>query len=164
MDVVYFLGMKKIIVEKSEGIAEVIDKMLAVSDAEIIFVIPKDAALTKSASSFRLLKREASLADKKIAIETTDSEVIDVAAANGIAMMRQHGGEVSDIVPKTARDAEEAAVLRRAKKQPGVRLAVHAEEDEDEEADEESQANSGRREELHRARAIFQAAADSGTK
>ena len=76
--------MKKITVDKQEGIAEVIDRMLAVEDSEILFVIPKGSMLANSASSFRLLRREANAAEKSISIESTDEAVLELAKENSI--------------------------------------------------------------------------------
>ena len=143
--------MKKILVEKSEGIAEVIDRIVATNDDEILLVIPKGSALAKSASNFRLLKREAGLAEKQVTVSSADPAVIELAAANGIDTPESQAEkneaveekepveEVSDIVVRS-RDA----AARPGKKSAGggVRLTVHAEpeEDEDEAEDEEDEA------------------------
>ncbi len=142
--------MKKITVDKNEGIAEVIDRVLAASDADVVLVVPKGSVLAKSASNFRLLKREAGLAEKKIAIESIDDEIIQLAEASGIgnhaaAKHFQHGVGVSDIVAKVdARDggedddSEQSAAARHAKKQAAIKLTVHAESEESEAEDKQS--------------------------
>ena len=56
--------MKKIIVDKGEGIAEVIDRILNEPDGEVSVVIPKGSALGRSVSNFHLLKREADSAGR----------------------------------------------------------------------------------------------------
>lgn len=135
--------MKRIIIEKGDGIAEVIDRIIGAEDETIILVIPKGSLLAKSASNFRLLKREAGLAEKKVAVESPDGDVIQLAEANGVAIagrepvMKHHGG-VSDIVAKgSAKDDEDEAPVHSSKK--SVTLTVKSdEEDEDEnEGDEE---------------------------
>ena len=125
--------MKKIIIEKGEGIAEVIDRMLAVEDSDIMFVVPKGSALAKSASNFRLLKREAGLAGKKIMVESVDGEVLELAEANGIGH-RTHGAGVSDIVAKVSDDGDERpTAVHGNRKGAGIKLTVHAEPEESDE-------------------------------
>ena len=143
--------MKKLTIDKSEEIAEVIDRMLAVEDADVTLVIPKNSALAKSASNFRLLKREAGLADKTVTIESGDENVLAFANANGLTVSEtghtgnaSHGmahhravhgiSDISDIVVKTAGDAdddEDEDVASRYKKGPTVKLAVHGEEEQE---------------------------------
>ena len=88
--------MKKIIVDKSEGITEVIDKMLSVEDSDITLVIPKGSVLAKSGSNFRLLKREADAAEKNIGVESVDETILDFAKENripsGHAFLKNGGG------------------------------------------------------------------------
>lgn len=138
--------MKKINVDKGEGIAEVIDRILATEDDSILLVIPKGSALAKSASNFRLLKREATAADKTIGIESSDEDIASFAEMNAIEMVSAHGAgrnAVSDIVPKsmareTEREAEEEE--RPTRKKAGVKLTVRAEnenEDDNDGADSE---------------------------
>jgi len=160
--------MKKIIVDKSEGIAEVIDRVLAATDTDITLVIPKGSALAKSASSFRLLKREAGLAEKTIVVESSDETVIDLATAHGIAIAGagmgaaagagttagakpiHNAGGVSDIVLKRRDDdgdEGDARPARHGKKEAGVKLTIRAEstDDKDEvedEADEQQEQKS----------------------
>lgn len=78
--------MKKIIVDKHEGIAEVIDRILEAGESEIVVAIPKDSALGKSESNFRLLKREADLAEKQISIMSIDPAIAQLAEQNSIPL------------------------------------------------------------------------------
>jgi hypothetical protein len=133
--------MKRIIVEKGDGIVEIIDQIIGSSDDTIILVIPKGSVLTKSASNFRLLKREAGLAEKKVAVESPDGEIIQLAEENGVAIagrmeagvkLHPHAG-VSDIVAKnhgSEADDDYEPTARSAKK-AGVSLTVHTEDDSD---------------------------------
>ena len=121
--------MKKIVIEKHEDIVEVIDRMLAASDDEILFVIHKGSALAKSASNFRLLKREAGLAEKKIRIESVDETIIELAEANEIAISGVKG--VSDIVPKTQHASHDE---KHEEKKEGVKLAMQSKDEEEEES------------------------------
>ncbi len=143
--------MKKITVDKNEGIAEVIDRMLATEDAEVLLIIPKGSALGKSASNFRLLKREAAAAEKTIQIESTDQEVAAFAEMHGLDMADTRAGSkrVSDIIPKSAMNEDEAedeegGEASRTRKKAGIKLTVHAEaspvnEDDSEDEDKEEE-------------------------
>ena len=150
--------MKKIVVEKHEGIAEVIDRMIAAADEHIIFVIPKGAALGKSAGNFRLLKREAGLAEKNIAVESTDEDICSLAEANGILLARDikqpkaknHSGQaVSDIVAKSTGDRN-GNNEENEKEERGVRLPVHAETDDDEDDADRDGVDDGTNEALEK--------------
>jgi hypothetical protein len=103
--------MKKIIVDKTEGIAEVIDRMLNVPDGEVSIVIPKGSVLGRSVSNFHLLKREADSAGRSIVIESVDETILAFAKESGIESshplwkgVRGTGG-FSDIVSRRAEDA-----------------------------------------------------------
>ena len=50
--------MKKIVADKSEDIAEIIDRILGEPEDDIALVIPKNSTLGKSVRNFNLLKRE----------------------------------------------------------------------------------------------------------
>ncbi len=150
--------MKKIIIEKEEGIADVIDRMLEEEDGDLTFVVPRGSALGKSAKNFRLLKREADAADKRVAVESVDEAILSFAKENDLESAHPlwrggAGGGVADIIPaarEKVRGGEEeegeddaAAVrssARKGKKKPSsVRLSVPREEDGAE--DEEDEAN-----------------------
>jgi hypothetical protein len=154
--------MKKLTIDKGEEIAEVIDRLLAVEDSHITLVIPKNSSLGKSASNFRLLKREAGLAEKTVTVESSDENVVAFAVANGLTtpemlhmagsgragdsagaqQQRSRANGISDIIPKKAvsdEDDEEEA-LRQHKKGPAVKLTVPDEPEADEpETDEEEE-------------------------
>ncbi len=117
--------MKKITIDKEDGIAEVIDRILDESDEEVTLVIPKGSTLIHSMSNFRLLKREADAAGKEIAVESVDDTALSFAKECGIQAVhplwrgvrtesddsegrraphgRVSGGGMSDIVPKAHR-------------------------------------------------------------
>jgi hypothetical protein len=76
--------MKKIIVDKTEGIAEVIDRMLNEPDNELSIVVPKGSALGRSVSNFHLLKREADSAGRDVVIESVDETILAFAKESGI--------------------------------------------------------------------------------
>ncbi len=136
--------MKKIILDKEEGIAEAIERVLAEEDADIALVIPKGSVLGRSAANFHLLKREADAAEKSVAVESVDEHILAFAKGSGLDANHplwrgvRGGGGVSDIIP-SGRDLDEAAppeeyARRRpagAKKAkaPARKLAVRAEEE-----------------------------------
>jgi hypothetical protein len=101
--------MKKIIVDKTEGIAEVIDRILNVPDSEISLVVPKGTTLGKSISNFHLLKREADSAGREIVVESVDETILAFAKESGLESshplwkgVRGTGG-FSDIVSRKDR-------------------------------------------------------------
>jgi hypothetical protein len=107
--------MKKIIVDKNEGIAEVIDRILNEPDGEVSVVIPKGSALGRSVSNFHLLKREADSAGRTIVIESVDETILAFAKESGIESSHplwkgiRGAGGFSDIV---SRRDEDATLLR----------------------------------------------------
>jgi hypothetical protein len=127
--------MKKIIVDKSEGIAEVIDRLLNEPDGDISIVIPKGSALGRSVSNFHLLKREADSAGRSIVIESVDDTILAFAKESKIESshplwkgVRGTGG-FSDIVPRREEDA-------------ATPLRADIDDAQDEEDDEEKEQHS----------------------
>jgi hypothetical protein len=101
--------MKKIIVDKTEGIAEVIDRILNEPDNNVTLVIPKGSALGKSVSNFHLLKREADSAGRDIIVESVDETILAFAKESRFESshplwkgVRGSGG-ISDIVSRGSR-------------------------------------------------------------
>src|SRR6185437_10341360 len=139
--------MKKIIVDKNEGVAEVIDRVLGESDNEISIVVPKGSALGRSVSNFHLLKREADSARRTIVVESVDETILAFAKESGIEAshplwkgVRGSGG-FSDIVPR--RDVDEPAEEKRAepkrgkKAEPVVEKKATFEDNDEEDKDED---------------------------
>lgn len=113
--------MKKIIVDKNEGIAEVIDRVLNEPDSEVSVVVPKGSMLGRSVSNFHLLKREADSAGRAVVIESVDETILAFAKESGIESshplwkgVRGTGG-FSDIVSRR----DESAALLRASEHDG---------------------------------------------
>ncbi|MCL5733223.1 MAG: hypothetical protein M1334_00975 [Patescibacteria group bacterium] len=79
--------MEKIIIDKSESIAEVIEKMLAVGEPDVVLVIPKNSALKESVSNFNLIRHEAEATKKNILIESVDEEVLAMARTSRLEAM-----------------------------------------------------------------------------
>jgi hypothetical protein len=148
--------MKKITVEKNEGVAEVIDRALAESADEILLLVPKGSALGKSARNFTLLAREVEAAGKFVFIESPDAAIMAFARAAGLHVGAKHSSahEMSDIVSPHRGKADEAeepptpspAIKHRAGGEVKRKLKVmseDAETEEGEEAAEESEEARG---------------------
>ena len=136
--------MKKITIEKEEEIADVVERVLSESDADITLVIPKESALARSVRNFHLLKREADAAGKGISIESVDETILAFAKESGLEAshplwrgVRGTGG-VSDIIPAVTEEEEAETPKRRGKKKiPLIKLTVKDEEEEGSVAQEE---------------------------
>ena len=161
--------MKKITVDKSEGIAEVIDRIIAASDADITLVIPKNSALAKSPSNFRLLKREADLAEKNLEIDSESEDVLELAEKHDIAIAgskRKDEPEgptgVSDIIAKKDEDDDRSPAPRRGKKFSTVKLTVRSsdEEEEEEEGEDDDEEEEEKPKTQHKVTAFASARAE----
>lgn len=128
--------MKKIFVNKNEGVAEVVEKIIGEEEADLILVVPKDSRLKESASNFHLIKREAASSGKNILLESVDEEILMLARASDLDAARpffegEHKGpSLSDIVP--ARAEEERRSSAAAAKSQSIEdgqppPAIHAE-------------------------------------
>ncbi len=143
--------MKKLTVDREEGIAEVIDRLLETQDDEVTLVVPKGSVLGRSISNFHLLKREADSAGKSVAVESVDDTILAFAKESELEASHplwrgavQGAGGVSDIVTSVPEGSRKAPVRRRKKKdeQP-IKLRVpSAGEGEEGERDEEPAAMS----------------------
>lgn len=145
--------MKKIFVDKNEGVAEVVEKIIGHEESTVVLVVPKNAELGESVSNFHLIKREADAAEKHILVESVDEVILALAKSSKIEAVHPlfsagggsaSGGEgfrrssaFSDIVPREA-PHERAGLARKRKKlkeepaayrEPGVRLSVAEEEE-----------------------------------
>lgn len=133
--------MKKIVINKEEGIAEVIDRVIETEGDEIALVIPKGSTLGRSVKNFHLLKRESEVAEKSVSIESVDENILAFAKESGLEsshpLWRGVQGGMSDIVPAEpeARTAPKGAAKKKkpAKKTESVKLEVPSEEDEEDE-------------------------------
>ncbi len=132
--------MKKITIEKEEGVVEVIDRILEGEDEEVTIVVPKGSALSRTVANFHLLKREADAAGKAIIIESVDDTILAFAKQSEIEAshplwrgVRGTGG-VSDIIPAGTEDMElsqeevRLASKKRKRKAEPVKLVVREEE------------------------------------
>ncbi len=163
--------MKKIVIDKEEGIAEVIDRVLAEADPDIALVIPKGSTLGRSVKNFHLLKREAEGAGKTVVVESVDDTILAFAKQSGLESshplwrgVQTSEGGMSDIVPvsrverrstEIETETEKATRGKRKKKVESVKLTVRSEEEEvsaepnvttEDEAEEEAQEEVERNE------------------
>ncbi len=97
--------MRKIFINKNEGVAEIVEKIIAELEPELILVIPKNSVLTESISNFHLIRREAEASGKSIQIESVDENILSLAKASKLDSThpffekKRAGSAVSDIIP-----------------------------------------------------------------
>jgi hypothetical protein len=169
--------MKKIIIDKEEGIAEVIDEILNEPDPEITLVIPRSSVLGRTVSNFHLLKREADAAEKTVAIESVDEAILAFAKESNLESthplwrgVRSSGdaGTISDIVPKSRRPVAVAPVAEKKKIEPKEEeadsRAMEIEEDEEVEIEEEAEAAPAKRSFFARTHASHGYSEDAGLR
>jgi hypothetical protein len=120
------MATKKIVVEKGEGVGEVVDRILGEPDLVLVLVVPKGALLGKSARNFHLIKREAAEAGKEIYVESVDENILAFAKNAGMTvghpLLRERSAfgvsGISDIVPVTREDEK-----RKESREEAVREA-----------------------------------------
>ncbi|MCL5733652.1 MAG: hypothetical protein M1334_03260 [Patescibacteria group bacterium] len=105
--------MAKIVVDKNETIAEVIEKMLAVEEPDVVLVIPKNSALKESVSNFNLIRHEAEATKKKVLIESVDEEILAMARTSRLESMHPllHAHH-----PESERKAEEKEFIAKERR------------------------------------------------
>ncbi|HUZ92553.1 MAG TPA: hypothetical protein VNG29_00960 [Candidatus Paceibacterota bacterium] len=97
--------MKKIFVDKNEGVAEVVEKIIAAEDADVTLAIPKGSPLAASLANFNLIRREAQAAQKNVSVESVDDVILAFAKESGLGSSHpffdgaQKSSSLSDIVP-----------------------------------------------------------------
>ena len=118
--------MKKIFVDRDEGIAQLVERVISDEDGDLVLVIPKNSALGESVSNFRILKREADAAGKNVLIETVDNAVLALAGKASIEgyhpLFREgRSRSLSDIRPH-GEPAEEPPVAHPARHSVDIRI------------------------------------------
>ncbi len=98
--------MERIIIDKKDTVAKIVEKILESPEAEIVLVIPSNSILSaRGGSDFQLLKREAEAADKRISFESVDKEVLALAkkarleAIHPLFKEEERTRSLSDIIP-----------------------------------------------------------------
>jgi hypothetical protein len=77
----------KILVKRSEDTATVVERLIDVEGDAVIFSIPPGALFGQALANFKLLKREASLLNREVIIETSDIEIRERAAKAGLGII-----------------------------------------------------------------------------
>ena len=94
--------MKKISLNKSDEVAEIVEKIIETESDKIILSVPRFSHIGESLSNFHLLKREAGALDKEIIIESVDDHVIELAEMSGLSALNpfftKNKRQFSDIV------------------------------------------------------------------
>ena len=153
--------MKKIIVEKNESVAEVIDRILNEPDSEITLVIPNGSVLGKTIRNFHLLKREIEDVGRTLTIESVDENILAFAKESGMESSHplwngpRIDGGFSDILPVEGKGGAEelpAEQLKSPAKKPSSRkqrkeeLPIKITVQEEEEVSEEDERWDSRKE------------------
>jgi len=95
--------MKKILIGKNDELSLVAEKIISSEDTEILLNIPRFSKLGASHINFELLKREAEASGKKLAIESVDENILNLAQHVGLESYNpffranQKARQVSDI-------------------------------------------------------------------
>jgi hypothetical protein len=120
--------MKRLIVNKNEIVAEVVERIMDEPGGEITLVVPKNSVLGESASNFHLLKREADGMGKKISIESVDAGILVLAKASQLEAMHpfldpeRRPSSLSDIVPRSSKIKSEEGKITAVPKTSRVKI------------------------------------------
>ena len=110
------IAMKKVVLDKSEDIADAIDHILEFPDPSVVLVVPRGSALGRSARNFHLLRREMESASKQLEIESVDEQILALAKEAGIPgrhpLLTKGSGSVSDIVAIAGERSSTRTVLK----------------------------------------------------
>jgi hypothetical protein len=121
--------MKKLSIGKNDGIAEVVERVIADEETALILMIPKGCALGTSVSNFHLLRREADAAGKAVAVESVDENVLALAKGAGLEAVHPlfeqgRAGSLSDIRP--AADGSQEKEVPAKQRKPAKKEALPA--------------------------------------
>ena len=100
--------MKKILVNKSDEVVIIVEKIIESDEEEVTLSIPRFSHIGESLSNFHLLKREADALDKKVIIESVDDHVIELAEMSGLKA-------VNPFFAKNKRQFSDIVVLKKEK-------------------------------------------------
>jgi hypothetical protein len=111
--------MKKIIIDKEEDIADVIDRILAFPDNGIIIVLPRGSAVGRSVRNFHLLRREMESAGRQLEIESVDEQILAFAKDAGVPgrhpLLSKASGNLSDIIAVSEKNVSPMTILDASK-------------------------------------------------
>lgn len=77
----------KLLIKRSEDVATVVERLIDVDGDAVIFSIPPGALFGQALANFKLLKREASLLNREVMIETSDLAIRERAARAGLGIV-----------------------------------------------------------------------------
>jgi len=109
---------ENIYIEQNESVSEVVEKIINSESDSVVLIIPYNSKISESILNFKLIKREAAAADKKIFISSDEEEVILMAKEAGIKLLDmaevnkpkvKHSAILGDIKPpkrKTVKKTE----------------------------------------------------------
>jgi hypothetical protein len=112
--------MKKLFIEKDEGVPAAVEKVITAGDEEVVIVVPKGAALVAEDDNFDILKREADAAETRLIVESVDSAVLQMAEESGIEAYHPlfkgaKSKSLSDIVPHEDEEVEQRVAPKAGK-------------------------------------------------
>lgn len=90
---------ENIYVDITESVSEVVEKIINSKNDTIILIIPENAKIADSLLNFKLIKREAAAADKKLFVSSDVEEIILMAKEAGMKLIEM--AELSRPKPKT---------------------------------------------------------------
>jgi len=103
---------ENIYIEQNESVSEVVEKIINSESDSVVLIIPYNSKISESILNFKLIKREAAAADKKIFISSDEEEVILMAKEAGIKLLDmaevnkpkvKHSAILGDIKPPKRR-------------------------------------------------------------
>lgn len=121
--------IKKIVVNKNDEVALIVEKVIDAAAKEIVLNIPRFSKLADSLANFHLIKRESKLLEKKIIIESVDDKAIELANLAGLEslnpVLARSRRQFSDIV--SGRLSKEEPEENFTKKRKTAEAAKHRE-------------------------------------
>ncbi|MCX8016236.1 MAG: hypothetical protein N2692_03010 [Patescibacteria group bacterium] len=90
---------ENIYVDITESVSEVVEKIINSKNDTIVLIIPANAKIADSLLNFKLIKREAAAADKKLFVNSDAEEVVFMAKEAGMKLIEM--AEISRPKPKT---------------------------------------------------------------
>ncbi len=114
--------MKKIVVNKSDEIAVIVEKIIEADDNDITLVVPRFAHIGESLSNFYLLKREADAIGKRVSVESVDDHITELSEMSGLASVNpffaKNKRQFSDIVAPQQIKIRRQPIGKLNKKEP----------------------------------------------
>ncbi|MGB9847769.1 MAG: hypothetical protein ACPLKV_00950 [Minisyncoccia bacterium] len=90
---------ENIYVDITESVSEVVEKIINSKNDTVVLIIPQNAKIADSLLNFKLIKREAAAADKKLFVSSDVEEIVAMAKEAGMKLIEM--AEISRPKPKT---------------------------------------------------------------